>query len=384
MQAPQAPRPQTTFVPVRPMPSRSASTSMTRGSTVSGMRRAVDVELEGRGPGPTRRSPGRLRLERRRVAATAPTRLPRTRSRRVNPPRVSSLMSASWLADPSPPDHTSARERCFQPPAADVRRFFAGPRPGAGARGGESRGVACGSQEPAQALESLDRGLAARGSGSRPGGRAPSCAGPPRRGRPRPFAGRGSGRRDGRPSRTPAGRGAVVGAGRRRGLAEPAGELPAARRGDAVEVAAGSVAGAEDPEEHPAPAPEAGELGVDLGEPRAPERVELGADRARGRIRSAERRERRPSSTWGSDTRNYINIDIDGLGNRRGPRSGRVTVWGQKKGARRPPRNRVGSCKCLTYFFFLVAFFAFLAAFFFVAIMSPPSRQPIDSPRARC
>jgi hypothetical protein len=38
----------------------------------------------------------------------------------------------------------------------------------------------------------------------------------------------------------------------------------------------------------------------------------------------------------------------------------------------------------LTYFFFLVAFFAFLAAFFFVAIVSPPSRQPIDSLRARC
>jgi len=32
----------------------------------------------------------------------------------------------------------------------------------------------------------------------------------------------------------------------------------------------------------------------------------------------------------------------------------------------------------------LVAFFAFLAAFFFVAIVSPPSRQPIDSLRARC
>ena len=57
---------------------------------------------------------------------------------------------------------------------------------------------------------------------------------------------------------------------------------------------------------------------------------------------------------------------------------------GKKKGARRPPRNRVGSCKCLTYFFFLVAFFAFLAAFFFVAIVSPPSRQPIDRHRARC
>jgi hypothetical protein len=32
----------------------------------------------------------------------------------------------------------------------------------------------------------------------------------------------------------------------------------------------------------------------------------------------------------------------------------------------------------------LVAFFAFLADFFFVAITSPPSRQPIDSLRARC
>jgi hypothetical protein len=48
------------------------------------------------------------------------------------------------------------------------------------------------------------------------------------------------------------------------------------------------------------------------------------------------------------------------------------------------PENPVETRKVLIYFFFLVAFFAFLAAFFFVAIVSPPSRQPIDSPRARC
>ncbi len=48
------------------------------------------------------------------------------------------------------------------------------------------------------------------------------------------------------------------------------------------------------------------------------------------------------------------------------------------------PERKADSRKCLTYFFFLVAFFAFFAAFFFVAIVSPPSRQLIDSLRARC
>src|SRR5262249_16254892 len=94
--------------------------------------------------------------------------------------------------------------------------------------------------------------------------------------------------------------------------------------------------------------------------------------------------ERRPRRMWGSDTpRLYQHRYSSDRKPRRCPRLA-VSFWGQKKGARRPPRNRVGSCKLLTYFFFLVAFFAFLAAFFFVAITSPPSRQPIDSPRARC
>ena len=56
----------------------------------------------------------------------------------------------------------------------------------------------------------------------------------------------------------------------------------------------------------------------------------------------------------------------------------------KKLGARRPPKIPVETRKLLSYFFFLVAFFAFLAAFFFVAILSPPSRQLIDSLRARC
>ena len=55
---------------------------------------------------------------------------------------------------------------------------------------------------------------------------------------------------------------------------------------------------------------------------------------------------------------------------------------------RRTPINRWTVCKCLTYFFFLLPPFLdppFLeAAFFFVAIMSPPSRQLIDSLGARC
>ena len=57
----------------------------------------------------------------------------------------------------------------------------------------------------------------------------------------------------------------------------------------------------------------------------------------------------------------------------------------KKKGARWPPINPAEIRKCLTYFFFFPPFFEdFLAAFFFVAIDSPPSRQLIDSLRARC
>ena len=48
------------------------------------------------------------------------------------------------------------------------------------------------------------------------------------------------------------------------------------------------------------------------------------------------------------------------------------------------PNNPAEIRKCLTYFFFLVDFFAFFAAFFLVAIVSPPSRQLIDSLQARC
>jgi hypothetical protein len=49
------------------------------------------------------------------------------------------------------------------------------------------------------------------------------------------------------------------------------------------------------------------------------------------------------------------------------------------------PNNPAEIRKCLTYFFFFPPFFEdFLAAFFFVAIDSPPSRQLIDSLRARC
>jgi hypothetical protein len=56
----------------------------------------------------------------------------------------------------------------------------------------------------------------------------------------------------------------------------------------------------------------------------------------------------------------------------------------KKIGGPKAPEDPLGIRKVLIYFFFLVAFFAFLAAFFFVAIVSPPSRQLIDSLRARC
>ena len=57
--------------------------------------RAVDVERERRGAGPDRRRSRRRGPCVPTLAATAPTTLPRTRSRRVKPPRGSSLMSAS-------------------------------------------------------------------------------------------------------------------------------------------------------------------------------------------------------------------------------------------------------------------------------------------------
>jgi hypothetical protein len=68
-------------------------------------------------------------------------------------------------------------------------------------------------------------------------------------------------------------------------------------------------------------------------------------------------------------------------------RYGRVKFGkaGKKKGGTMAPNNPAEIRKCLTYFFFFPPFFAdFLAAFFFVAIDSPPSRQLIDSLRARC
>jgi hypothetical protein len=63
----------------------------------------------------------------------------------------------------------------------------------------------------------------------------------------------------------------------------------------------------------------------------------------------------------------------------------RVGKAGEKKGGTMAPKNPAEIRKCLTYFFFFPPFFEdFLAAFFFVAIDSPPSRQLIDSLRARC
>jgi hypothetical protein len=79
----------------------------------------------------------------------------------------------------------------------------------------------------------------------------------------------------------------------------------------------------------------------------------------------------------------YINLDIDGARERELSEARRAIVR-KKSGALRPPKIREDIRKVLIYFFFLVAFFAFLAAFFFVAIVSPPSRQPIDSLGARC
>jgi hypothetical protein len=63
----------------------------------------------------------------------------------------------------------------------------------------------------------------------------------------------------------------------------------------------------------------------------------------------------------------------------------KTTVKAKKRGPAGPHRSLVGFVKSLSYFFFLPPFFVvFLAAFFFVAMTSPPSRQLIDSPMARC
>ncbi len=56
----------------------------------------------------------------------------------------------------------------------------------------------------------------------------------------------------------------------------------------------------------------------------------------------------------------------------------------KKRGPQGPQEIPTVNRKLLIYFFFLPPFFAFFAAFFLVAIVSPPSRQLIDSLGARC
>jgi hypothetical protein len=78
-----------------------------------------------------------------------------------------------------------------------------------------------------------------------------------------------------------AGESVVAGSGRRRGLHEPAAELSPAGGRDPVEVAVGSAAGPEHPEDDVALPAEPGELRVDLRDLRLPDRLDLVADRAR-------------------------------------------------------------------------------------------------------
>jgi hypothetical protein len=136
-------------------------------------------------------------------------------------------------------------------------------------------------EKPPQSLEPLDGGLA----GERPVtvGRgelietADLRAEGGLRGRHRPSPAGGGGQA---PEEREADEERVVAPGSRGGFAEPPGELPPAGRRHAIEVAAGSPAGAQHPEEHPPPAAEARELGVDLGEAGAPDRIEVGAEHA--------------------------------------------------------------------------------------------------------
>jgi hypothetical protein len=78
-----------------------------------------------------------------------------------------------------------------------------------------------------------------------------------------------------------AGEAVVAAPGRGRCLQEPAAQLPAAGGRHAIEVPVGSAAGSQDPENDEPLPPEAGERGVDLGDLRLPDGLDLGADRAR-------------------------------------------------------------------------------------------------------
>src|ERR1700730_1516901 len=102
VQAPHAPRPQTTLVPVRPSLSRRASASTTRGSTVRRCVRPLMSRVRGTAPGPRARSGSRAGFA-PAFAATAPTRAPRTRSRRVNPGLRSSPIGHLLAESDHPP-----------------------------------------------------------------------------------------------------------------------------------------------------------------------------------------------------------------------------------------------------------------------------------------
>ena len=155
--------------------------------------------------------------------------------------------------------------------SGDAARPFAG---GLARRGSRA-------EKPPQTLEPLDGGLAGERPVSLGDGELPQSSnlfaesGLRGRHRPPPVAARGKAFEESQADEE-----WVVASGSRGCLAEPSGELPPAGRRDAVEVASGSPAGAQHPEEHPPPAAEARELGVDLGKAGAPDRIQVVVENA--------------------------------------------------------------------------------------------------------
>ena len=340
VQAPQAPRPQTTLVPVRPIRSRRASTSVTRGSTESVMRGAVDLELEGRGAGPDsvgRRPPQPWRRRRPRSRRRG---VPRTRSRRVKPP----LRSRRSWALPAATRTAIIRPRgAVFSPAGRRRVSASGPGPGRARRRATAPAPASARRNRRSASRSLDRRAPREARGSRPARAAPRSARDlPGEGAPRPVgrARRRLRQREGVEEGDP-GEAVVVRAGGGGGSGEPAGELPAAGGGDAGRGGGGAAARARAPGGGPSPGAAGGESGVDLGEPRAPGGIELVAHRACEVVPVRGASWRRPRRTWGSDTAKLYQYRYSECGNRPARTSSFGGSQGQKKGARRPPRNRV-------------------------------------------
>ena len=292
VQAPQAPRPQTTFVPVRPIRSRSASASVTRGSTESRWTEPLTWSSSGRGARTHALGLGRLRLaaDRRRdradEAASDQVTPCETAARfvahtRLRTPDHTSDEGAGHLVGASPRAGASCAvgarvERLLAPQATIRGRAASADRP---RRPGREA-----AETAPQRLRALDRRPTGEGPDPPAGGRRLQALdlGPERRPRP-PRAPRVSVARRERVEQSEADEGGVVAAAGGRRLPEPPGELAPAGRRHPVEVAAGSVAGAEDPEEHPPPAPQTGEgAGRSGRSPRSrPDPCRRGATRAR-------------------------------------------------------------------------------------------------------